>query len=490
MTLMQATVGMSNDIVISNLKLLSEFEKDDKPVTREQRISKENRIMFVTLRRGMEGAFNVEVVSQTFAKAVQIVKFAETDQVFYEGGMRRFEQVGKVKKYAPKALQKLLVIKTTYLSEKKQATADELQKIHLQYLSTFPSGKTNPPSILKKLTPNPAEGFENPEVKRAASKARSFWLSKEASATETPRKSLPRVKAGGIKGVRFRSDPILPPPTVFIPLPIPALETCNQAISASPQERKTVALLCQIADRSLQKNKQFEKKQVQPYVEKGTIREIIRNSKETSKKKGVLDELRAFCAILPERLKSVHQELDASMKSIAENNGSKEKNRSYKKKFNLSLLDRVRNCFKDKLDSHGHMAASSSSSTSWVEEEQMVESARSQLTRKSDRAPLNRTISVVDLASRQKNKPNSSNIDGATSLPNNIRSKQNSIKRSISLSGTDFVRNIKELIQDEEAIRLSTVLKERRQKLHDSDSESELHPASNWSDSSCESDSD
>lgn len=492
MTLMPLAVvnAIPRDVAVGNLKVLADFKEGDKPVTRKGKITKEDRYWLVGFRRGCEGAFDVKAISETFQQAVQILKNAETDQVFYPGGEKRYAQVKEIKQYAPLALQKLLILKKTYLGEKKEETADSLQKIYDQYLSTFSQQGIRSPSILKRRTfemvaeqngdgaVGGPKDFTSKTVTDAASIARSFWQRQEAGfGKESVKRPKAPTKDGVVRGVRFSSDPkVLPPPVIYVPLPKTTVEIpATQKTNVSPQMEKAAELLCKIASRSLDKAKEEKPKSPPPYVEKRTIRQVLRASQEgTSRDWGVIDQLRSLSTILPDKLRKVHEQFSERFVSLCCHRRVGEKN------YNLSLVEKSRKYFKGK-KSEGANAVSSTEG--WEDEEPVQKS----LTRSVSLAAINTigNLGNSDLAAKRVGRSQS----GQSSSQGAGQSKSTTLKRSFSLSGTDFMKNIQELEKSPEARRLCSLLKERRQRMV-SDSDSEPDSVGKSMHSSWSSDSD
>lgn len=142
-------------IVLGNLRKLSEFKVGDSPVTDiSGRLSIEERVLCVALRRAVTHAFDVNVIEKTFADALAIQTTALRHSSGYARKTPYTEKAEIIADIAPAAFKGLQNLAATYKGQEKNHQSDKLLEVYKKYYGVII--KKPEPKVVRPLPPIPA----------------------------------------------------------------------------------------------------------------------------------------------------------------------------------------------------------------------------------------------------------------------------------------------------------------------------------------------
>lgn len=173
------TERLSDKVVLDNFRFLSALQAGDKVVVDEATgvLSKEDRVVMVTLRRYWTQAFNTEAIEATFKKAVNTI---ESEQSRLRSRKLAASSQAKGRMLSAifiQALQGVAALSNTYKANQSDQVADALMEIHQRFYQEF--ARLGQPSDEKAKQPftqrfrkvQPGIALESEEGDTAASSA-------------------------------------------------------------------------------------------------------------------------------------------------------------------------------------------------------------------------------------------------------------------------------------------------------------------------------
>ncbi len=393
-------------VVRSNLELLGTFEKGEKPITRGVTLLKEDRYI-PTIRRAWEGAFDSQVIVNTFRSARDICEKAKNPYLFErpEDLMREAKGIQRV---VIKSLQGLKMIENSYRkeaeivyfnAEKKLLTANKLKRVYETYHPIFTPRKRSVSALIsvfddgKSAKHNTVKSSHSREKKeRQKVSARQFWQKQEQKKPEQPARK--RSQKEKIKTPEQRSNTVFDDSSVESHY---ALSTINKQSEPPPsppplkisvKKRRVTTILRRMAQETLDKVRLRRKKKKKPYKEKSFIRTYTQGSNKTEG--SMSDELKAIFAEKSNEISRQYEYFDSYQEDLKKRKLQKGK-QAQVQCFDLNLLSRVVDNYDEPPSDD---VSDGSSHNSWNDRDEDVMSMRREVIYKAQSRPLSRSISV------------------------------------------------------------------------------------------------